>query len=90
MESGLSQYIWKLKDEGLEPKVEWSVIKKEREYNRESKVCNLCTREKLEILKNSLDPQSLNKRAELFNKCRHRNKFLLCNVQREDGDMLDP
>ena len=79
-ESMLSEYIWKLKDEGAEPKVAWSVISKEREYNRESKRCNLCIREKLEILKHSLEPGSLNIRSELLNKCRHRNKFLLANV----------
>ena len=69
-----------MKDEGLNPQVSWSVICREKEYTRESKSCNLCTREKLEILKHSLDPNSLNKRAKILNKCIHRNKFLLGNV----------
>ena len=58
----------------------WSVVSKEKEYTRESKKCNLCTREKLEILKNSLKDDSLNKRSEIMNKCRHRNKFLLSKI----------
>ena len=41
----------------------------------------MCTREKLEILRASLDPNSLNKRSEMVNKCRHRAKFLLASVQ---------
>ena len=33
------------------------------------------------ILKNSLDPTYLNKRDELFSKCRHRLKHLLCKAK---------
>ena len=77
----MAECIWSLKNENVGYYLEWYVVRKEKEYTRESKRCNLCTREKLEILKTSLEPGSLNKRSELVNKCRHRAKFLLSAVQ---------
>ena len=88
-ESCLSEYVWKLKDEGEVPEVTWSIISRDKEYTRESKKCNLCIREKLEILKNSLDVKCLNQRSEIMNKCRHRNKFLLSNMRWSSQRMRD-
>ena len=41
-------------------------------------MCNLCLAEKLEIIKAD-KKRSLNKRTELVSKCRHENRFYLCN-----------
>ena len=77
-ETMLSKYIWKLKDKGLTYDIKWKILKKSRGYSPVTQSCRLCFDEKLLILKNSLDPSYLNKRDELFSKCRHRLKWLLC------------
>ena len=41
-------------------------------------MCNLCLAEKLEIIKAD-KKRLLNKRTELVSKCRHENRFYLCN-----------
>ena len=45
-------------------------------YQPSTRKCNLCNVEKTLILY-STDTNLLNKRSELLNKCRHRNKHLL-------------
>ena len=72
--TGLSSYIWKLKDLGLEPSIEWEIHKRALAYKCGSKRCDLCLTEKLAIAQ--ADPTtSLNKRSELVSSCRHRAKF---------------
>ena len=44
------------------------------------KSCELCLEEKLLILKSKKE-QTLNKRSELFAKCRHKNKFSALKFQ---------
>ena len=74
----LSTHIWKLKKTNTKHKVQWSIIKRASAFRSGAKQCNLCTAEKLCILK--ADKQSLlNKRSELLSKCRHRNKFYASN-----------
>ena len=51
-------------------------------YSNISKRCNLCLAEKLEIAW-AIKTRSLNKRSELVSKCRHENKFYLCNFARK-------
>ena len=72
-ETELSKYIWKLKDQGEDFTIKWSVAAKTSPY-----ICgsNLCLTEKLLIAK--ADPRTLlNKRSEIVSKCRHLNKFTL-------------
>ena len=72
----LSNYIWQLKDTGVQYDIKWSIIKSVPEYSKESKRCLLCLSEKTLILYE--DKQYLiNKRNEIMNKCRHRKKHKL-------------
>ena len=72
----LSKEVWKVKNRGFDPVIKWRIVKQLQSYNPETKKCQLCIGEKMEILER--DPANLlNKRSELVSTCRHRNKFLL-------------
>ena len=58
--------------------IRWSVQRRATAYQNTTRMCNLCLVEKLEIIKAD-KKRSLNKRTELFSKCRHENRFYLCN-----------
>ena len=74
-----TKHIWKLKDNGENYKISWSIISSASAYNNISKRCNLCLTEKLYIMK--ADKASiLSKRTELISKCRHENKYSLVNI----------
>ena len=76
----LSKSVWKTKEEGHEPIIHWSIVTKTKPYKPGSKLYQLCSAEKLTIQQS--DPSSmLNKRSELYGKCRHKNKFKLKNLQ---------
>ena len=70
----LSKLIWDLKDKNIEYSIDWEVITKCTSYKSGSKSCNLCTTEKLYIIKN---PDCINKKSELISKCRHKRKYLI-------------
>ena len=76
-QTALSSYIWELKGEGAEFEIVWSIVRKVSAHRPGDKICALCLAEKVEILKGSNDPRCLNKRTELFSKCRHRNRNVL-------------
>ena len=76
----LSKFIWQLKDKGKNYNVTWEIARKCQKYKCGSGRCDLCLTEKMLIARNN-EPGMLNSRSELISKCRHRNKFLLCNVQ---------
>ena len=77
----LSKSYWKNKEAGYKPSINWSIVTKTKPYTPGSKQCHLCLAEKLTILQS--DPSStLNKRSELYGKCRHKNKFKLKNVNK--------
>ena len=72
----LSQYIWDLKEKNAEFDIKWSIRSNAKPAKLGSRTCNLCSTEKLEIMRS--DPKTtLNSRTELGNKCRHRAKFKL-------------
>ena len=79
--TGLSKYIWSLKDQCVTPIDKWGIAKKVN-----SKVspnyCKLCLTEKFFIIRSLDDCNLLNKRSELFSKFRHQIKLLLRNVKR--------
>ena len=82
-ESELSKFIWKVKEKGMgDFQVKWQVLAKESGFNKNTKRCQLCTREKLEILRtvNEKGPKVLNKRGELTRRCLHRFKHMLGNI----------
>ena len=77
----LSQHIW---DSGLnpEPEIKWQILKKSQPRFPGSQECLLCLEEKNQILKHNRNPNCLNKRSELSNRCVtfHRAKHKLSNI----------
>ena len=71
----LSEYVWELKNSGIEPKLTWEIIDRATSYKNGSKTCNLCITEKYHIITSKLS--LLNKTSEVISKCHHVNKFLL-------------
>ena len=71
----LSKEVWNLNRRKITFDLSWSVLGKAASYNPENRFCKLCNLEKTMILTSK---EILNKRRELLNKCRHRDKFLLC------------
>lgn len=60
------------------PPVKWQILQKVRKYEPGQKTCNLCLTEKFYIVKNMNNINSLNKRADIGNKCtKHRDKHFL-------------
>ena len=81
----LSAELWRIKENNFTPNVNWRVIRHAPAYSPETKKCQLCLCEKMEIA-NHPDSNLLNKRTEIIAKCRHRAKHKL--FQR-DADMKD-
>ena len=75
----LSQHVWQLKSTEEPFDVEWRLLAKSRPYVCGSRKCNLCIAEKYHILKHQ-SSQSLNKRNEIANRCKHKAKFKLKNI----------
>ena len=67
-ETQLSKYVWDLKDSRTDFEISWSIARKSNIKLRKSGQCNLCLEEKLLIMMNK---NSLNRRNEIMNKCRH-------------------
>ena len=76
----LSKFIWESRDSGIDPTLTWNIIQHAPAYKSGSKNCGLCLEEKYAIL-HAEEDTLLNKRSELVNKCRHRNKFKLINFK---------
>ena len=72
--TGLSKYIWELKDEDTECDVKWEIHKKAHPYRCGSRRCDLCLSEKLAIAQ-AKPATSLNKRSELAKACPHQYKW---------------
>ena len=75
----MSTYVWSLKDKGEIPVVTYRILKKARPYSPTARKCALCTAEKVFIARGD-EATMLNKKSEISNKCRHRNKHLLASV----------
>ena len=74
--TGLSKYIWQLKNNNQTFKIEWSIAANAPAYNPAIKRCHLFQTEKTLILYNN-HHNLLNKKSELLGTCRHRKKHLL-------------
>ena len=84
-ETTLSSHIWKLKEEGRAFNIEWNIQEKAKAYHPALARCQLCNSEKTRIVLADQD-KVLNLRNEIMSKCRHRNRFLLCNVKDNPPD----
>ena len=81
----LCMYVWKLKQKhNIKPTLKWYVIKSVPSYSNITKSCMLCLHEKFEILTYPNQEELMSKRSELVSKCRHVNKYLLCNYKASD------
>jgi hypothetical protein len=80
-ETELSKYIWTLKHSGRSFRTSWAILKRAKPYAAGGNRCNLCNYEKLSIM-NANKRTLLNKRNEIFSKCRHVRKFLAGNFKR--------
>lgn len=80
--TALSIYFWNIKEkEKVDPILTWSILKSVPAYSNITKRCPLCLQEKLEIISYKNPEELLNKKSELISKCRHQNKFQLCNIK---------
>ena len=74
--STLAGHIWSLKDQNEEPELDWEVVCRAAPFSSTTGVCNLCTSEKWHIIYKP-ENATLNRRQELFNHCRHKERLLL-------------
>ena len=89
-ETTLSSYLWHLKETlDVTPSLKWSVVRCATPYSNISKKCLLCLHEKLVIITYPRQPEFLNKRSELFCKCRLESKYLLKNFRVNDKGQLN-
>ena len=58
-----SDHVWKLKNKNISFNIKWEVVKKVKPFAPGDKVCKLCLREKLSILRSA---PSLNKKRRHF------------------------
>ena len=79
----LSKELWKIKMKNYIPEITWRIIRKCLPYNYNSRKCDLCLNEKLEIALYKGE-NLLNKKTELISKCRHQNKFMLLRHDSKD------
>ena len=75
-ETTLSLKIWDLKNQQIPYNLKWKIIGRALPFSPITGVCNLCTLEKYCILSET-HQSSLNKREEIFGKCRHKTNLLL-------------
>ena len=80
--TALSEHVWK-QNLGSEPNINREIIVTAQPYRTGQKACQLCLTEKLKILESSNDRNSLNKRSELAQKCRHKLFHTLAKSGRE-------
>ena len=67
----LSKYVWELKDQDLQYKVNWKVVTKAKPFDSTSRACHLCLNE-IFYINHHNDETSLNKRTEFYSFCHHK------------------
>ena len=72
----LSQLIWELKDEGIQPTVTWSRLARAPSFSPATRRCLLCATEKYFIIEKP-ETASINKKHELYSHCRCMDHLLL-------------
>ena len=78
--SSLAAHVWEVRDAGLSPSVEWSILLRSSVYQPGDHYCGICLGEVTLIC--FADPEeSLNKRTELRQGCRHKAKHKLSNYR---------
>ena len=72
----------------IEPVVHWSILKECRIYTPGNINCDLCLTEKLFIIKNSMNPKTINKKQDISNKCIHKKLYYYKKMD-DSEDLLD-
>ena len=78
----LSKHFWKLKNMGLSPEIQCSILKRSTPSCFDGR-CNLCLEEKIQIILYFDLGNLLNQRCDLMARCRHKNRFRLFSKIRE-------
>ena len=76
----LSKHVWKLKEKCIEFNISWKIIDRGKSFDSVSRTCNLCTTEKLYLLRNP-ELCSLNTNNELGSYCRHQKRLFHSNLE---------
>ena len=66
----LSKHVWNLKKENRQFLIRWAIVKQTPAGRNGKRNCALCLEEKLMIMKGR-SKNILNRRSEMFTKCRH-------------------
>ena len=81
--TSLAGYIWEKKDAGKQiVDIKWEILKECTKYQPGNNSCDVCLSEKLCIMKEN-NSNTLNRRSELMNKCRHKWKWRLKSTENE-------
>ena len=79
----LSNEFRRIKDNKHNVNITWKILGRHLAYNTSSKRCSLCLNEKLKIVLQR-DNNMLNRRTEILNKCRRKNKYALISYDSKD------
>ena len=72
----LSNEFWKIKYNKCSTNITWQILVRHQAYNTSSKRCSLCLNEKLKKALH-VNNNIINRRTEILNKCRHKDKHAL-------------
>ena len=62
------------------PNIEWEIIHTAQPYRPGHGDCQLCIQEKVQINAHACNPDVLNKRTEIGQTCRHKERYKLANL----------
>ena len=79
----LSNEFGKIKDNKRSANITWEILGRHQAYSASSKRYSLCLNEKLKIALHR-NNNMLNRRTEILNKCRHKNKCSLISYDSKD------
>ena len=79
----LSNEFWRIQDNKHNANITWEILGRHQAYSTSSKRSSLCLNEKLKIVLHR-DNNLLNRRTEILNKCRHKNKHALISYDSKD------
>ena len=79
----LSNEFWRIKDNKHNANITWEILGRHQAYNTSSKRCSLCLNEKLKIALHR-NNNMLNRRTEMLNKCRNKNKYARISYNSKD------
>ena len=79
----LSNEFWRIKDNKHNASLTQEILGRHQTYNTSSKRCSLCLNKKLKMVLHR-DNNMPNRRIEILNKCRHKNKYALISYNSKD------